>query len=211
MHIAIIGAGNVGTALAGAFVRAGHTVAITSRDPEDAARAASASGARISPDNRSVLADADVIIPAVYAAGFPEIAVEIADAATGIPVIDVSNRLAFGASGPEIDTSSSNAEELARLLPGSPVIKAFNTLFAARQADPMLDGIRLDGFVAGDDETAKAKVLELVRSIGLTPVDVGPLARARQLEAVAFLNMALNITNNGAWQSGWKLIGAPGA
>lgn len=210
MHIAIIGAGNVGTALAGAFVRAGHTVAITSRDPEDAARAAAASGAALATDNVSVIAGADVIVPAVYAAAFAEIAAEIAAAAAGIPVIDVSNRMAFGASGPEMDTSSSNAEALAALLPGSPVIKAFNTLFAARQADPVIEGIRLDGFVAGDDQTAKAKVLELVRSIGLTPIDVGPLVRARQLEAVAFLNMVLNIANNGTWQSGWKLVAAPG-
>ena len=48
-------------------------------------------------------------------------------------------------------------------------------------------------------------------SIGLNPVDVGPLARAQQLEQLAFLNIALNITGNGAWQSGWKLVAAPAA
>ena len=47
------------------------------------------------------------------------------------------------------------------------------------------------------------------RSIGLDPVDVGPLARARQLEGLAFLNITLNIANGGTWQSGWKLVGAP--
>ena len=65
------------------------------------------------------------------------------------------------------------------------------------------------GKIAGDDPTAKATVLELVASIGLDPVDVGPLVRARQLEGLAFLNMALNITNSGSWQSGWKLVAAP--
>jgi predicted dinucleotide-binding enzyme len=40
-------------------------------------------------------------------------------------------------------------------------------------------------------------------------VDVGPLARARQLEGLAFLNISLNIVNGGSWQSGWKLVGAP--
>ena len=69
--------------------------------------------------------------------------------------------------------------------------------------------MQLDGFVAGDDAAAKAEVLELVRSIGLTPVDVGPLVRSRQLEGLAFLNIALNIANGGAWQSAWKLVGAP--
>ncbi len=63
--------------------------------------------------------------------------------------------------------------------------------------------------MAGDDALAKAKILELVQSIGLHPVDVGPLSRAQQLEQLAFLNIALNVTSGGAWQSGWKLVGAP--
>jgi predicted dinucleotide-binding enzyme len=121
----------------------------------------------------------------------------------------VTNRISFGATGPEIDTSSSNGEELAKLLPDAHVVKAFNTLFAPNQADPIADGVQLDGFVAGDDAGAKGRVLDLVASIGLNPVDVGPLARARQLEGLAFLNMALNIANSGSWRSGWKLVGAP--
>ncbi len=52
-------------------------------------------------------------------------------------------------------------------------------------------------------------MLALVESIGLHPVDVGPLARARQLEGMAFLNIAVNIAEGGAWTSGWKLVGAP--
>ncbi len=211
MKIAIIGAGNVGTALATSFTRAGHQVIIASRDPEDAARAAAASGASIAPDNIAAAAEADVIVPAVYFPNLPEIAAEIATAAAGKPIIDVSNRISFGATGPEIDTTSSNAEALAELLPQSSIVKAFNTLFASNQVDPIADGVQLDGFVAGDDAEAKAVVLELVRSIGLRPVDVGPLVRARQLEGLAFLNMALNIDNQGSWQSGWKLVGAPAA
>ena len=54
-----------------------------------------------------------------------------------------------------------------------------------------------------------ATVLGLVGSIGLNPVDVGPLVRARQLEGLAFLNMSLNIVHEGDWQSGWKLVDAP--
>lgn len=209
MRIAIIGAGNVGTALATSFVRSGHDVVITSRDAQDAAAAAAASGATTAPSNVAAVEGVDVIIPAVYVTSFPEVAADIATAATGIPVVDVSNRMSFGADGPETDTSSSNAEDLAALLPGSPVVKAFNTLFASRQLDPITEGVTLDGFVAGDDAAAKATVLGLVRSIGLRPIDAGPLVRARQLEGLAFLNMTLNIANQGTWQSGWKLIGAP--
>ena len=138
-----------------------------------------------------------------------DIASEIGDAVAGKVVVDVSNRMSFGADGPAIDTTTSNAEELAASLPGASVVKAFNTLFASHQSDPFADGIQLDGYVAADDDAARATVLELVESIGLRPVDVGPLARARQLEGLAFLNITLNIANGGSWQSGWKLVGAP--
>ncbi len=211
MKVAIIGAGNVGTALATSITRAGHDVIITSRDPEDAATAAAGSGARVAQTNAAAAAEADVVIPAVPFTDVAEVAAEIAEQAAGKPVVDVTNRIGFGADGPQIDTTSSNAEALAELLPRSQVVKAFNTLFAANQVDPVAEGVQLDGYVAGDDASAKAKVLELVRSIGLRPIDVGPLVRARQLEALAFLNMALNIVNDGSWQSGWKLVGAPAA
>ena len=46
------------------------------------------------------------------------VASEIAAPAVGKPVVDVSNRIGFGADGPEIDTSSSNAEALAGVLRG---------------------------------------------------------------------------------------------
>jgi hypothetical protein len=209
MDIAIIGAGNVGGALATAFRRAGHTVVIASRDPEDAGAVAAATGSRVATSNVEAARAADIIVLAIPFASAPEVAAEIAEAVAGKAVVDVSNRITFGANGPEIDTTSSNGEAIAALLPDAGVVKAFNTLFATHQTDPVADGVQLDGFVAGDDPAAKALVLELVGSIGLNPVDAGPLSRSRQLEALAFLNMTLNITHNGSWQSGWKLVGAP--
>jgi NADPH-dependent F420 reductase len=209
MKVAIIGAGHVGTALATSIGRAGHEVIITSRDPEDAEQAAGASGALIARSSADAAAQADVVIPAVSISEMASVAEEIATSAAGKPVVDVTNRISFGEGGPEIDTTSSNAEVISELLPESQVVKAFNTLFASHQDDPIADGLQLDGYVAGDDPSAKAKVLELVRAMGLRPIDVGPLVRARQLEALAFLNMALNIVHKGTWQSGWKLVGAP--
>ena len=210
MKIAIIGAGNVGTALATSFERAGHDVVIASRDPQDAGGAAASTGAQVATSNHEAAAAADLVVLAIPFSSAADVAREIAPAVAGKPVVDATNRMSFGAAGPEIDTSTSNAEELAALLPGAHVIKAFNTLFASKQVDPASGGLELDGFVAGDDPTAKALVVELVASIGLHPVDVGPLARARQLEGLAFLNISLNVANGGSWQSAWKLIGAPG-
>ena len=162
MKVAIIGAGNVGSALATSITRAGHDVLIASRDPEDAASAAAVSGARAVESAAAAAIEADVIIPAVGFADIGEVATEIAGSAAGKPVVDVTNRIDFGAAGPEIDTTTSNAEELATLLPKSFVVKAFNTLFASNQVDPIADGVQLDGYVAGDDASAKGKVLELV-------------------------------------------------
>jgi NADPH-dependent F420 reductase len=209
VDISIIGAGNVGKALSTAFVRAGHTVTIASRDPEDAGAVATATGATVAASNAAAASAGEIVILAIPSTSFADVAAEIAPAVAGKPVVDVTNRIGFGANGPEIDTTSSNAEALAELLPEANVVKAFNTLFGSNMADPITGGVQLDGFVAGDDDDAKASVLELVGSVGLHSVDVGPLVRARQLEGLSFLNMTLNIVNGGTWQSGWKLVGAP--
>lgn len=211
MKVAIIGAGNVGTALATSFTRARHDVVVVSRDAEDAAAAAAQSGARTAATNRDAVRDADVVIPAVFFPNVAEIAAEIGEVVAGKVVVDVTNRITFGENGPEIDTTSSNAEAIAELFPGASVVKAFNTLFAGQQVDPFIEGVQLDAFIAGDDPAANGTVADLARSIGLEPIDVGPLVRARQLEGLAFLNMALNIANGGAWRSAWKLVGAPTA
>jgi NADPH-dependent F420 reductase len=209
MNIAIIGSGNVGRALATSFTRAGHHVQITAQHAENAEAVANDTGAQSVESNRDAAANADVIVLAVPFANAEAVAKEIRDAVAGKPVIDVSNRMAYGANGPTIDNGPSNAERLAGWLPEATVVKAFNTLFSTNQADPNVDGIQLDGFVAADDSGAKGTVLELVESIGLRPIDAGPLDRAQQLEQLAFLNIALNATNGWSWESGWRLAGAP--
>jgi predicted dinucleotide-binding enzyme len=93
------------------------------------------------------------------------------------------------------------------LAPGVRVVKAFNTVFASRLNDPVVDGIALDGFYAGDDPAAKAAVAELLAAMGFHPIDTGELLTARTLELMAFLNITLNARNGWPWQSGWKLLG----
>jgi hypothetical protein len=209
MKIAIIGAGNVGRALATSFARAGHSVIVSSRDPEHAGAVASSTHGRVVGSNAEAAAAADVVVLAIPFSSAETVAAEIREAVRGKVVVDPTNRMAFGPTGPTIDAGTSNAERLAAWLPDSHVVKAFNTLFASHQADPIAEGVQLDGFVAADDADARATVLELVRSVGLNPVDVGPLDRAQQLEQLAFLNIALNVTGNGSWTSGWKLVAAP--
>lgn len=211
MNIAIIGSGNVGRALATSFTLAGHTVRITAQHPENADAAAAATGARSAESNAAAVESADLVVLAIPFTSAESVAAEIRQLATGKTIIDVSNRMAYGPSGPMIDNGPSNAERLAGWLPEASIVKAFNTLFSSNQADPTVDGIQLDGFVAADDPAAKAIVLELVESIGLRPIDAGPLDRAQQLEQLAFLNIVLNATNGWSWESGWRLAGAPTA
>jgi hypothetical protein len=124
-------------------------------------------------------------------------------------VVDVTNPARPDYSGLLFDGSSSAAEQFAAWLPQARVVKAFNTVFAANQADPILDGIQLDAFVAADDEAARATVLELARSAGFNGIDAGDLSAARLLESLAWLNISLNLRQPFGWRTGWKLVGTP--
>ena len=205
MNIGIIGAGNVGKALATASVPAGHAVTISSTTPDEAARVAAAAGASAGRSNQVVVADADMIILAVPFDAVGSIVEELGAALDGKILIDVTNRFA-----PEQLDGPSNAERIQQMAPNAKVVKAFNTIFASHQADPAIDGVQLDGFVAGDDAAAKQQTLALVASLGFRPIDAGPLAMARALEGMGTLNIALNAANGWPWQSGWKLLGPSG-
>ena len=205
MKIGIIGAGNVGQALGKACVRAGHTVTITSSNVEEAGHVAAELGATAARSNADAVADAGVVILAVPFDAVQGIASELGARLDGKTLIDVTNRFS-----PEQLDGTSNAELIQVMAARAKVVKAFNTIFAAHQADPIIEDIQLDGFVAGDDAGAKQQVLELVRSLGFRPIDCGPLAMARALEGMGMLNIALNMTNNWPWQTGWKLLGPTG-
>ena len=202
MKIAIIGAGNVGRALASSLTRAGHDVTITAAHPEHAAVAASETGATAGTSNREAAAGAQVVVLALPAQSIGEIAGAMGSSLDGKVVVDVSNR-----PTPTPDNApTSIAEELQGQLPDAHVVKAFNTAFASRQADPQVGGISPDGFVAGDDANAKRTVLDVVESIGFRPVDAGSLASARTLEGMAWLNIQRNLAG-GTWQDAWVLVG----
>ena len=205
MNIGIIGAGNVGQALATASVRAGHVVTISSATAEEAGRVAAAVDATAAASNRDAVADADAVILAVPFDAVNAIVDELGAALDGKVLIDVSNRFA-----PEQLDGPSNAEQAQAMAPNARIVKAFNTILASHQADPIIDGIQLDGFVAGDDAAAKQQALALVASLGFRPIDAGPLAMARALEGMGTLNISLNATNGWPWQSGWKLLGPTG-
>jgi len=206
MNIAIIGAGNVGGALAKSSVRAGHKVMLTAKDPAHAEAKAKETGARAVARAADAVKSADVIILAVPYGAVDSVLTELGDALAGKVLIDVTNRMKREAIAESVDGTSAS-EQIQKKAPKAKVAKAFNYAFASKQADPRIDGQAIDGFVAADDADAKRMTLELARSIGFRPIDAGPLAMARALEAMAILNMALQIQNGWPWQSSWKLVG----
>jgi NADPH-dependent F420 reductase len=201
MKVAIIGAGNVGKALASSITRAGHDVTIAARHPEHARAAAEELGATPAETSAAAVADADVVILAVPYDGVGAVASEIRDSVSGKTIIDVSNPMKPDLSG-LATTDVSAAEEVQERLPDANVVKAFNTIFASNQAHPSRE---IDGFVAADDEKAKQQIISLVDSMGFSPLDVGPLSAARFLEGMALINIGLNAANGWSWTSSWKL------
>jgi NADPH-dependent F420 reductase len=206
MQIAIIGSGNVGKALAGSLTRAGHGVTLTASNPDNARAAAEQTGAQAADSNRQAIGAAEVVVLAVPYPAVDAVLDEAGDALAGKVLVDATNRVDPADPGSVLDGTSA-AEQIQARVPAAKVVKAFNTALAARQADPVVDGVALDGYLAGDDDQAKQTVAELVGSIGFRPVDAGPLVMARALEALALLNITLQIRNNWPWQAGFKLVG----
>lgn len=205
VNIAILGAGNVGRALAASSVRAGHSVAISSSDVAGAQEAASLTGARAAASNREAVADADIVVIAVWYGVVDGVLDELGDALEGRIVVDVTNPVKSDLSGLLFEGTSA-AEQIQARIPTVPVVKAFNTVFAARQADPFVDGVAIDALIASDNDAAKARVSALAASIGFRPIDVGGLELARGLEAFALINMLIQVRSGGSWQGGWKLL-----
>ena len=208
MRIAVIGAGNVGGALARAAVAAGHDVVLSAAHPDKGRATAGAVGARAADSNTAAVEGAQVVVLAVPGTSAAAVAGELAPALDGAVVVDATNPLNESYSDLAI-AGTSGAEAVQQAVGAVPVVKAFNTVFAGRYAAPTEAGTPLQVLLAGDDATAKAKgtVAELATSLGFAPVDAGGLRQARALEEMAFLNITLNATKGWAWQSAWQLVG----
>jgi len=210
MKVAIIGAGTVGKALGRSIAASGGDVVFASTG-NSAVAAAESIGARaraVSGIAEAALG-ADVVVLAIPYTAARNVAEGLAGRVAGKIVIDVTNPLAPDMSGLATEPGRSAAENIALWLPGAVVVKAFNTLFASVQANPKAQGNLVDALFATDDPVAREVVAGLIESMGFRPVWVGGLARARELEAMAFLNIALQMATTGNWSTTFKLVGAP--
>jgi 8-hydroxy-5-deazaflavin:NADPH oxidoreductase len=190
MNITLLGAGNMGSALASQLTRAGHSVRIVARTPGKAQAVAAANpGVSVVPAE-AAMDGADVVI---VATGFGDAvpALQSLGSLAGKVIVDITNPLNEDFSGLTVGHDTSAAEEIAKAFPQAEVVKAFNTLFAQvlAKGPELADGQVATAFYAGDSERAKQTGRALIDSIGFKAVDAGGLKNARYLEPLAGLNI----------------------
>lgn len=186
MRIAIIGAGNVGTALGGGWTAKGHDVVYGVPDPQKGKYAALPRGAVMRPPEAARDADAVVLATPWRET---EAAVREIGSFAGKIVIDCTNPLAMGRDGLELALghAASGAEQVAAWAPDAAVFKTFNQTGAANMGLASRFDHRPVMFVAGDDAGRKGEVMRLVGDLGFEAIDAGPLRAARLLEPLAML------------------------
>jgi 8-hydroxy-5-deazaflavin:NADPH oxidoreductase len=186
--ISIIGPGNMARLIGVKAVAGGNTVEVIGRDAAKAANLASALGSGATAGTFGAVPAGDIVILAVTYASCAPLVSQYGDALAGKIIVDMSNNFAPSGTGLVTPEGTSAAQEIAKAAPASAhVVKAFNTVFgnALAQDRP------LDVLIAGDDAQAKASVSAFIESLGLRPLDTGPLAMARWLEGTGLVMMGL--------------------
>jgi NADPH-dependent F420 reductase len=195
MKIAVIGAGNAGSALGTAWAKAGHAIIFGVRDvnkPELKSLCAQI-GATAAPSAEAAR-QGDVVVLALPW-NTAEGAVKSLGDLTGKIVIDTMNPLAMtdGTLGLDRGFTTSAGETVASWLPGAKVVKTFNQVGANMMTQAHRFETRPVMFLAGDDDAAKRTVSQLVGEIGFEPLDAGGLKQARLLEplGMVWINQSL--------------------
>jgi len=204
MNIVIVGAGNVGRALGGGWVRTGHQVTFAVRDPNKPELAAlKQSGASVTSSTGAATAGDVFALTVPWSAVGPSIAA--LGSLAGKIVIDATNPLTpdFALA---VGHNDSAGETVARLARGARVVKAFNTTGFNNMADSRYTGGKLAMMVAGDDGDAKKIVLALAADLGFDAVDAGPLAMSRYLEPMAMVWIKLAIAQKMGRDFGFALL-----
>lgn len=186
--ISVIGTGNMGSAIAAIFTDGGATVESIKHSDEPTSFAG------------------DFVVLAVPYTALPEIAEKYSAQLAGKTVVDVTNTVDFATFSPVEFAAGSGAADLAERLPQSKVLKAFNTNLAATLATKSVGGRTTTVIIAGDDADAKAELSAALTAGGVNAVDAGPLARARELEAVGFLQMGLVVGGQMEWTDALGVI-----
>jgi 8-hydroxy-5-deazaflavin:NADPH oxidoreductase len=195
MKIGIVGAGNVATKLAVLLAHAGHDVALGARE---VSKVKTNTSYRVSHINKAI-SNVDIVILAIPYSACADVLPLLTSELIGKIVVDATNPLKPDWSPLFLGEQNSAGEEIARLLPKSLVVKAFNTVFAdIMQVDRVKrNSMSATAFICGDSAEAVNKVADLARDIGFAPMVTGPLQNSRYLEAMAHLNIAIAVGQGG--------------
>jgi predicted dinucleotide-binding enzyme len=193
MNIGIIGSGNMGANMGQAWARKGHKVLFSfSQNPSGLRAAAESAGpnARIGTPAEAA-AFGDVVLLAVPWGAVSE-ALQAAGDLAGKVLFSCVNCLKPDFSGLAVGTTTSAAEEIARLAVGAKVVEALPPMAQIlASASHRLGGQQISTFYCGDDATAKKSVAGLLAELDLDAVDAGPLTSARCIEPAGMLAVQL--------------------
>jgi predicted dinucleotide-binding enzyme len=186
LKIGMVGAGREGGALGGLFVKAGHPVMFSSRNPDNLKGLVSGLGPLAQAGTvEQAIAFGDVVVMAIPYPAMEQIGnAHAAALAKKELVMDVSNPIPrrdgedFVKS---VNDQGGAGVVTAKWLPGSHVVRAFNAIGYARLAEIANRPDRVGVPIAGDDQKAIALAERLIREIGFEPVLVGGLAMGKHL------------------------------
>ena len=180
--IGIIGAGNIGKTIAAHLLKNGYAVNISnSKLPESLKETVALFGKGATAVTAAEAAKADIVI----------LAIPWLQAKTLTNITDWKNKIVIDASNHYISPdfqmadlgNRASSEIVQEHLPGSRVVKAFNTLyFKILAGNPVEANGHRVLFVSGDDKEAKVQVSEMIKDIGFAPVDLGSLSVGGQLQ-----------------------------
>ncbi|MFE3329033.1 NADPH-dependent F420 reductase [Streptomyces sp. NPDC059176] len=185
MTVGVVGAGRLGSALAGVLTRAGHQVKLAgSRTPEKLAALVEELGANASAGTAQEAADFGEVVVLAVQWNQKESTAASVSSWRGRTVLVPLNPLRETAGGLEIADSGDRppTEAVASLVPGALVVKGFDTYLAqVLTEDPAVNGGRRIVLLAGDDAGVKRRVADLADSAGFQAVETGTLAEGAPL------------------------------
>nr|WP_221373838.1 NAD(P)-binding domain-containing protein [Actinoplanes polyasparticus] len=188
-NISILGTGNMGQAIGGLVAKGGNTVQ------------------QLNTSSAGEAVTGDIVVLAVPHSALADIVATRGDQLAGKIVVDLTNPVDLATfDNLTVPADGSAAAELAKELPQSKVVKAFNTNFAGTLATGSVGSETTAVLIAGDDADAKAAVAEFVSAAGLRAVDAGSLKRARELESLAFLQISLAAGEKLSWNGGFAAV-----
>jgi predicted dinucleotide-binding enzyme len=193
MNIGIIGSGNMGASMGKVWAAKGHVVLFSfSKDPEKLRTVAAAAGPKARTGTPAeAVAFGDVVLLAVPWAAVTA-ALKKAGPIKGKTLFSCVNCLKPDFSGLEVGTTTSAAEEIAKLVPDATVVEALPPMAQILASDSRrLAGQQISTFCCGNDATAKSTVAALLRDLDLEPIDAGRLTSARFIEPAGMLTVQL--------------------